>query len=102
MRTGTLGMTAGMILSLGACTGADAGGPATTPATAEAPCHNDGLDRFIGQKASAETGAALLKASGAKTLRWGGPGMALTMDFRADRLTVAYDEQMVITAARCG
>ena len=26
----------------------------------------------------------------------------LTMDFRPDRLTVAYDDAMVITAARCG
>ena len=60
------------------------------------------VERFIGQKASAETGAALLAASGARTLRWGGPGMAMTMDFRPDRLTVSYDEAMVITSARCG
>ena len=60
------------------------------------------VERFIGQKASAETGAALLAASGARTLRWGGPGMAMTMDFRPDRLTVSYDEARTITSARCG
>ena len=70
--------------------------------TAAGPCNHDALARFIGQKASAETGAALLAASGARTLRWGGPGMAMTMDFRPDRLTVSYDEAMVITSARCG
>jgi hypothetical protein len=47
-------------------------------------------------------GAQLLAASGARTLRWGAPGMAMTMDFRADRLTVSYDEGMTITSARCG
>jgi hypothetical protein len=71
-------------------------------AAVKGPCRNDGLDAFVGRKASAETGAALLKASGARTLRWGGPGMAMTMDYRADRLTVGYDEAMVITSARCG
>ena len=91
-----------MALPLVACAGTNDAGPDTPPATAEGPCRNDGLDSFVGQKASAESGAALLKASGAKTLRWGGPGMAMTMDFRADRLTVSYDEAMTITSARCG
>ena len=72
------------------------------PAMAQGPCSHDGLDRFTGQKATADLGAELLKASGAKTLRWGGPNMAMTMDFRPDRLTVSYDDQMVVTSARCG
>lgn len=94
-------MLAGL-LGLTACAGANGEGPAAPPAVAEGPCRNEGLDRFVGQKASAETGAALLRASGARTLRWGGPGMAMTMDYRADRLTVSYDAAMVITSARCG
>lgn len=84
------------------CAGADGQGPATLPATVEGPCRHEGLERFIGQSASAELGSRLLAASGARTLRWGAPGMAMTMDFRADRLTVSYDEKMVITSARCG
>lgn len=92
-----------MALPLAACAGANGQGPETPPAaSAEGPCRNDGLERFVGQKASAELGVALLKASGAKTLRWGAPGMAMTMDFRPDRLTVSYDEAMVVTSARCG
>lgn len=90
------------LAALGGCAGANGQGPASSPATSEGPCRNEGLDAFVGQKASAESGAALLKASGAKTLRWGGPGMAMTMDFRPDRLTVSYDEAMTITSARCG
>ncbi len=89
-------------LLLAACTATDGQGPATTPATAEGPCRNEGLDRFIGQTATADLGTQLLQASGARTLRWGAPGMAMTMDFRPDRLTVSYDEKMVITSARCG
>lgn len=90
------------LLGLTACAGAAGKGPATPPVAAEGPCRNEGLDAFVGQKASAETGAALLRASGARALRWGGPGMAMTMDYRADRLTVSYDEAMAITSARCG
>lgn len=93
---------AGLMMSLAACGAAGGQGPATPPPVAGGACSNDGLERFVGQKASAELGAALLKASGAKTLRWGGPGIAMTMDFRPDRLTVSYDADMVITAARCG
>ena len=88
-------------LLLAACAAADEQGPAT-PTTAEGPCRNDGLDRFVGQTASADLGTQLLEASGARTLRWGAPGMAMTMDFRPHRLTVSYDEKMVITSARCG
>lgn len=90
------------ILSLTGALALTACATATPPPVTTAPCNHDALARFIGQKASAETGAALLAASGVRTLRWGGPGMAMTMDFRPDRLTVSYDEAMVITSARCG
>ncbi len=94
---------AAMLLPLAACAGANGEGPATSPpATAEGPCRNDPVAGFVGQAATAELGAQMLAASGAKTLRWGGPNTPMTMDFRPDRLTVTYDEKMVITAARCG
>jgi hypothetical protein len=47
-------------------------------------------------------GAELLRATGARQLRWLAPGMAATMDFRPDRLSVSYDEKMVITLITCG
>ncbi|AOF96405.1 MULTISPECIES: I78 family peptidase inhibitor [unclassified Sphingobium] len=89
-----MSLTAALVLTACATT--------TPPVTADGSCNHDSLARFTGQKASAETGTALLQASGAKTLRWGGPGMAMTMDFRPDRLTVSYDDAMLITSARCG
>ncbi|MFZ2996937.1 I78 family peptidase inhibitor [Sphingobium sp.] len=88
-----------LILTCALATGACATMP---PQGVDGACRNDRLDRFVGHKADANIGAALLAASGAKTLRWGGPGMAMTMDFRPDRLTVSYDAAMVITSARCG
>lgn len=90
------------LLLLAACAAAGGEGPANPPSAAEGPCRNEGLDRFIGQTASEELGARLIEASGARTLRWGAPGMAMTMDFRPDRLTVSYDEKMAIVSARCG
>lgn len=80
----------------------DDGGAPVTPRPVSGMCHDEGLDRFIGQKADGATGAAIIAASGATTLRWGAPGMAMTMDFRPDRVTVSYDEHMVISSARCG
>lgn len=82
--------------------GCASGEPGSTPAPPQAQCDNGKLDGFVGQKASSALGARMLAASGAKALRWGPPRSAMTMDFRADRLTVAYDDALTIISARCG
>ncbi len=87
-------------LALPACT-ATADRPAT-PSDQAGLCKNDGLAAFTGRKVTAELGAELLATSGARSLRWGPPRSAMTMDFRPDRLTVAYDDDMMVTSARCG
>ncbi|HSG34581.1 MAG TPA: I78 family peptidase inhibitor [Sphingomonadaceae bacterium] len=56
---------------------------------------------FIGKEANSETGAALLKATGAARIRWVPPRTAVTMDFQPDRLTVHYDDAMVIERVSC-
>ena len=100
MRRLTALALAGGCTLLAACTASTV---AQEPATAEdGSCRNEGLDRFVGRKADQALGAELLKASGAKTLRWGPPGSAMTMDFRPDRLTVSYDEALMVTRASCG
>ncbi len=99
MRRRVLPALAASALLAGCSTGERTG---STPAPPQAQCDDSDLARFVGQKASADLGAALLAASGAKTLRWGPPRSAMTMDLRPDRLTVAYDDAMVITTARCG
>jgi hypothetical protein len=60
------------------------------------------LDSFVGQPATAEVGARLLAASRASTLRWVAKGMAVTMDYRADRLTVWLDSNNRIERVTCG
>ncbi len=95
-------LIAAAVLPLAACAGAGSEGPGTPVAAAQGPCRAEGLERFTGQKVTDALGAEILRASGAKTLRWGGPGMAMTMDFRPDRVTVSYDAQMVVTRVNCG
>ncbi|MGE4411138.1 MAG: peptidase inhibitor I78 [Sphingomonadales bacterium] len=103
----TVSLTLGIVC--GGCTATPetaSSGPetstATPPSAPPSPCKADALDSFIGQKATEETGAKILAASGARTLRWAGPGMAVTMDYRFDRVTVSYDQDMVIERASCG
>jgi len=71
-------------------------------AGADYPCDASGLQDHIGHKASAKSGAVLLELSGARVLRWVPPRTAVTMDYRPDRLTVSYDDDMVITRISCG
>ena len=61
------------ILSLTGALALTACATTAPPPVAAGPCNHDALAGFTGQKASAETGAALLAASGARTLRWGRP-----------------------------
>lgn len=95
-------LAASLVMGL-ACTGCTATAPGPeTSAEPQALCKPEALATFTGQPASAETGAKILAASGARTLRWAGPGMAVTMDYRPDRVTVSYDRAMVIERASCG
>jgi Peptidase inhibitor I78 family len=65
-------------------------------------CKSEGTDQFIGQTRSAEVGASIKRVSNAAVLRWAPPGVMLTMDFRADRVTVWLDSANKITKIRCG
>ena len=66
-------------------------------------CRSDGLQRFAGRSADADIAAAILRASGARALRWIRPGMAVTMDFREDRVNLYLDEKMhTIVRITCG
>ena len=65
-------------------------------------CTADNTDQFLGQAGTSETGGAILQASHAATLRWAPPGYMLTMDFRADRVTVTLGPDYKITKINCG
>ena len=92
-------------LPLIACAGALAlAGCATTGEYDETAhtCQPEPGQQFVGQRATADLGAAVLRATRAGQLRWGPPRSAMTMDFRVDRVTVAYDDAMTITMVTCG
>lgn len=87
-----------------ATTGSDQ--PPAQAAAPEAPaamtCKAEPAQYHVGHDATQAMGAAILKDSGARTLRWGPPNSAWTMDYREDRVNVRYDDAMKITGITCG
>lgn len=65
-------------------------------------CNAEAAADYVGRQATEATGEAILKDSGARTLRWGPPNAAWTMDYRQDRVNVQYDAQMKILKITCG
>ena len=86
------------LVPLGACTSV----APTTPVTPADVCLPATLDQFIGQPATTEFGTRMLKLTGKTALRWVRPGMAVTMDYREDRLTVYLDANNRVVRASCG
>lgn len=68
----------------------------------EGMCDADAAQTHLGQRATAQIGATMLSETGARQLRWVPPRTAVTMDYRADRLTVTYDDDLVIERITCG
>jgi hypothetical protein len=65
-------------------------------------CKTEGTYQFVGQTRSESVGAEIKGVSNAAVLRWAPPGVMLTMDYRADRVTVWLDSANKITKLRCG
>ena len=100
MRSLFLGVVA---LPLAACAGTYGDAPGFVPANeAGGECDAQPVQYHIGHEASAEMGVTILRESGAKTLRWGPPNSAWTMDYRSDRVNVRYDEDRKIIEITCG
>ena len=92
----------GPLLALSACATGGVDNAAPPPPPSEMACDASGLEDHVGHEVSASSGATLLELSGARVLRWVPPRTAVTMDYRSDRLTVSYDDDMVITRISCG
>jgi len=65
-------------------------------------CNAEPAQAFVGQKVDAAAGLAIRQATGADEVRWGPPRTPMTMDFRQGRVTVGYDDAMMITSVACG
>jgi hypothetical protein len=98
MRNPTLAL---LVLPLMACTTTTPAEPVGSGSPAGA-CDAGAVRSFVGQTASPASGAGILRASGATSLRWGPPDSAWTMDYRPDRVNVRYDQSMTITEVTCG
>ena len=65
-------------------------------------CGAEKVQHYVGKKRSTAISESVAALSGAKSIRWIEPGMAVTMDFREDRLNVKLDEKGVILSFTCG
>lgn len=90
------------LLPLAACTVATSDATADSTRPPPATCRNDALSQFIGQPASQELGQRMLRASGARIIRWVPKGGVITMDFSPERLTVQLDGSNRVERASCG
>ncbi|QXQ02630.1 I78 family peptidase inhibitor [Stenotrophomonas indicatrix] len=96
------------ILPLAACShaggnaSADAGSLPAKVSDGPQECRPEALDAFTGKTADEATIKKLVADSGARNARVVKPGMAVTMDFRQDRVTVQVDAQNRIERASCG
>lgn len=89
-----------LALSLGACA-ATAQQP-VEPVMGGGTCKVDRAQALVGQKATQELGSRALQLTGARSLRWGPPGMMFTRDYRPGRLNITYDATMSVTRIYCG
>ena len=88
------------LFPLAACQIAQSNG--TAPGPPPGTCHNDALSQFTGQQASTELGARILRASGARTIRWVPKGTMVTMEYSDQRVTVYLDGDNKVERASCG
>ena len=64
-------------------------------------CSDQGLQQLVGREANAQLAAEAKRRSGAATVRWLQPDEIVTMEFRADRLSINVAHGRV-TGLRCG
>lgn len=95
----------GLALGLAAC--------ATAPAEAEPDperpvrmpeqqCDDTLVQDRVGKRFEAEMVEEFKRLTGAVIVRIAPPNTAVTMDYRLDRLTVSFDEDMIIERISCG
>lgn len=89
-------------LAMAACAAVPAPPSAAPVPVPGGECNAAGMERFVGQRRSSETQAAILRATGASQIRWVTPGMMVTMDFLATRVTVHIDADNRISRIACG
>ena len=90
------------LLPLAACTIATSDATADNPPATPGTCRSEALAQFVGQPASEDLGERMLRASGARTIRWVPKGGVVTMEFSPQRVTVQLDGSNRVESANCG
>lgn len=101
-KTTVLGLA---LMALSGCAAASeppAAGPSEPMRPPPGKCDAGAVQSFVGQPVTQDVGSAIREASGARSLRWGPPDTAWTMDYRDDRVNVRYGRDKVISAVTCG
>jgi Peptidase inhibitor I78 family len=77
--------------------------PGDSAAAPETPdlCGATKVASWVGKADTPVAREAIAKASGAKNIRWLTPGMAVTMDYRQDRLNANIDAGGKFTGFSC-
>ncbi|MCW3849178.1 I78 family peptidase inhibitor [Sphingomonas sp. LB-2] len=89
-------------MSLMGCAREADGEPYPIPPGPPTACGSHLLGSYVGKKRTDAIAAQVARISGAKAIRWIKPGMAVTMDYREDRLNVRLDDKDVILSVSCG
>ena len=66
------------------------------------PCGAENFSQFVGKQRSDAVTKQVAEQYGATGIRWIEPGMAVTMDYRENRLNVRLDDKGVILSFDCG
>lgn len=78
------------------------GGLDTSHPEGDGICNASAAQQYVGTLASNELASEILDASGSRSLRWGAPDTAFTMDYREDRVNVIYNDDGIIERVYCG
>ena len=90
------------LVPLTACTIATSDATADNPRQPPVACRSEPLAQFTGQPASQELSERMLRAAGARIIRWVPKGSAVTMEFNSERITVLLDGSNRVEQASCG
>ncbi len=98
-----IGLMAGIALATGACAvnqPADSAPPPHQGVTA-GTCNPANIQRFVGQQVTDDLKAEMKRVSGAAIIRFVPPGMAITMEYSSQRLTVFTDPANRVERISC-
>ena len=87
-------------LALTACVTVEAPGTPPGDRGAASRCDAGPAQRFVGSKASQRAGTDIQRLAGASVFQWIPPDTIVTLEYRADRVRVDYDQAMTITGVR--